>query len=372
LGAASSPPDARALLGPLGQRLAARGLERPGAERAAARARVALRAEGLDHAARTALEDVAGASLTDRADGALELDAPEAALEALAPAHPALALALAAHRAACAPVPRPRMMGVVNATPDSFSDGGRWLDPGRAASHALELTAAGAELIDVGGESTRPGAPAVDAGEERARVVPVIERLAGRTDAQLSIDTSKAAVAEAALDAGAHLVNDVTAGTGDARMLPLVAERGCGLVLMHMLGTPRDMQANPQYDEVVSDVTESLRVRAAECLAAGIDPARLLVDPGIGFGKRLEHNLELLRRLHELRSLGLGVLLGVSLKSFLGALTGEDDPARRTWSTAAAVTAGVLGGAEVLRVHHVAEMRDASLVAHALSGGTGA
>lgn len=281
-------------------------------------------------------------------------------------------LALAAWRAATSPPEPPRIMGVLNITPDSFSDGGSFLEPSAAVERGLAMLAEGAALLDVGGESTRPGAAPVDPAAECERVVPVIERLRTATDAPISIDTSKAEVAAAALAAGATMVNDVSAGTFDPDLLPLVAERRCDVVLMHMQGAPRTMQDAPTYGDVVADVCEHLRARVAACLQAGIDLPRILVDPGIGFGKRLEHNLALLRRLPELRSLGRPLVLGVSRKSFLGELTGEAVPARRLAATAAAVAACVCGGAAVLRVHDVKEMRDASTVAAALRGGVGA
>ena len=209
-------------------------------------------------------------------------------------------------------------MGVVNVTPDSFSDGGLHLDPQRAIERGLELAREGADYIDVGGESTRPGAEAVDARVERERVEPVVRELARSTRVPISIDTAKASVAEAALEAGARIVNDVTAGLGDPDMLPLVGRAGCGYVLMHMQGTPRDMQQDPRYGDVVRDVVGFLRERVDACQRAGIDAGRLWIDPGIGFGKTLDHNLELIRRLGELKALGLPVLVGVSRKSFIG------------------------------------------------------
>jgi dihydropteroate synthase len=256
-------------------------------------------------------------------------------------------------------------MGIVNVTPDSFSDGGEFLDAGAAIGHGRDLIADGADLLDVGGESTRPGAAAVEAGEEVRRVIPVLEGLAGAA-APISIDTAKAAVAAAALDAGAAIVNDVTA-LGDPEMGPLCADRGCGLVLMHMQGTPRTMQEDPTYDDVVTDVRAFLADRIERALDAGVDEGRIWVDPGIGFGKTLEHNLELIRRLGELRDLGRPVLLGTSRKSFIGRLTGREVDRRLGGSIASAVL-GMLAGADVLRVHEVAPTRDAVRVAAAISG----
>ena len=274
---------------------------------------------------------------------------------------------LAAARAARTPPSAPRLMGVVNTTPDSFSDGGAFADADEAVAHGLALAAEGAAILDVGGESTRPGAPPVTAREELARVVPVVRGLSESTDVAISVDTTKSAVARAALDAGAVLVNDVSGGLVDREMLPLVAERGAGFVAMHMRGTPGTMQVDPRYDDVTRDVTEALRERVSACLEAGIAAASLILDPGIGFGKTLEHNLTLLARLGELRSLGVPLLLGVSRKSFLGRLAGREDPRQREWATAAAVAACVAAGSEVLRVHDVAAMRDVVRVAHSLA-----
>ena len=274
---------------------------------------------------------------------------------------------LAAARAVRSPPAAPRVMGIVNATPDSFSDGGRFLDPARAVDHALALAAEGADVIDVGGESTRPGSLPVDVETELARVVPVVERLARATGVAISVDTRKAAVARAALDAGASIVNDVSAGREDPAMLPLVAERRAGYVAMHMLGTPATMQQDPRYRDVVAEVLGFLRERVRACLEAGIGRERIWVDPGIGFGKRPEHNVELLRRLPELRSLGLPVCLGVSRKSFLGKLAPSDASDRRA-ATLAAVAYGVVQGAEVLRVHEVGAAREAAIVAWELRG----
>ena len=274
---------------------------------------------------------------------------------------------LAAHRHAhTAPAP-PRIMGIVNVTPDSFSDGGRCLDPERAVAHGLSLLEDGADLLDVGGESTRPGSEGVSIEEELRRVVPVVEGLRARTTAPISIDTTKEPVARAALDAGADIVNDVSAGRFDERLLELVAARGCPIVLMHMRGRPRDMQADPRYVHVVAEVVDHLRRRTAACLKTGIAATKITLDPGIGFGKDLGDNLALIRGLPELRSLGRPILLGVSRKSFLGLLSGTEDAAARTMDTAAAVAAGVLYGAEVLRVHDVRSTLPAVRVAAALA-----
>ena len=262
--------------------------------------------------------------------------------------------------------PMARIMGIVNVTPDSFSDGGRFLEAEAAIGHGRELIAEGADLLDVGGESTRPGAPAVDAAEELRRVVPVIEGLAG-AGVPISIDTSKAAVAAAAIEAGAAIVNDVTA-LADPDMAPLCAERGVELIVMHMLGTPRTMQDDPVYDDVVGDVGDFLAERVGRAVAAGVEERLISVDPGIGFGKTLEHNLELLRRLGELLELGRPIVLGASRKAFIGKLTGREVDDRLGGSIAAAVL-GAAAGAAVLRVHDVAATRDALRVATAIETG---
>ena len=256
-----------------------------------------------------------------------------------------------------------RIMGVLNVTPDSFSDGGEWFSFEDAVAHGRELAAQGAALIDVGGESTRPRADPVPEDEELRRVVPVIEALGGV--AQLSIDTSKVAVARAALDAGATYVNDVTAFRAAPELAALVAERGCECCLMHMLGEPRTMQDDPRYDDVVDDIKAFLSERVAFAVGEGIAEDRVAVDPGIGFGKTIEHNLELLRRLDEIVALGFEVVIGTSRKSFLGKLTGRDDPHDRVAATVATTVLAVERGATVFRVHDVAPTADALKVAAA-------
>jgi dihydropteroate synthase len=257
-----------------------------------------------------------------------------------------------------------RLMGIVNVTPDSFSDGGLFLDPGRAIEHGRELAAEGADLLDVGGESTRPGAEAVSAEEELARVLPVVEGLAAGP-VPVSIDTSKLAVAQAALGAGAAIVNDVTALRAEPELAGLCAERDTDVVLMHMLGDPRTMQEDPVYDDVVDDVKAFLAERIDFAIAEGIDEERIWVDPGIGFGKTVEHNLELLRRLGELADLGRPVVVGASRKSFIGRLTGAPVD-RRLGGTIASSVIAFANGAEVLRVHDVGPMREALTVAEAV------
>jgi dihydropteroate synthase len=260
----------------------------------------------------------------------------------------------------------PKLMGVVNVTPDSFSDGGLYLDPDAAVAHGEELAAAGAEILDVGGESTRPGAEEVAAEEELRRVEPVVAGLA-EGEVTVSIDTSKAAVAEVALEAGAEIVNDVTALRGDPEMAAVCAERGATVILMHMLGTPRTMQEEPRYGDVVEDVKGFLAGRVEVARAAGIAEERIWLDPGIGFGKAVDHNLDLLRRLGELRELGRPLVIGTSRKSFIGKLDGSDAEHRLGGTIASSVLAAA-EGAEILRVHDVAEVGQAMAVAGAILG----
>jgi dihydropteroate synthase len=259
-----------------------------------------------------------------------------------------------------------RIMGVVNVTPDSFSDGGEFLDRDAAIAQAARLAVEGADMLDVGGESTRPGSRGIGEAEERRRVVPVIAgvRAAGIA-ARISVDTSKAAVAAAALDAGADYVNDVTALRGDPDLAALVADRGAGVCLMHMLGSPRTMQDDPRYDDVVDTVKAFLEARMAAAVRAGIAEERIDLDPGIGFGKTVAHNLELIDRLGELVALGRPVVLGTSRKGFLGRITGREDPHARVAGTLATLVLGLERGATVFRVHDVAPARDALAVAAA-------
>ncbi len=261
----------------------------------------------------------------------------------------------------------PFMLGVVNVTPDSFSDGGRHATPDAAVAHALQLVEEGAHLLDIGGESTRPGAAAVSIDEESARVLPVIEALTKRSpQTPISIDTSKAEVARRALAAGATLVNDVTA-LSDPQMGAVIAEAKAAVCLMHMQGTPRTMQVKPEYGDVVHEVAESLSAAVERAVAAGIERSRVLIDPGIGFGKTLEHNLLLLRHLGAFRALGAPILLGTSRKSFLGTLTGEKDASKRLIPSVTSVAvAAAQGTADVVRVHDVAATREALLVAKAI------
>jgi dihydropteroate synthase len=251
--------------------------------------------------------------------------------------------------------PRPSMvMGILNVTPDSFSDGGRFLDAGKAVARGEAMIAEGAELIDVGGESTRPGAAPVDEAEELRRVIPVVKALASRTGAVISIDTRKAGVARAALDAGASIVNDIEAQRTDPELWKAVAAAGAGYVSMHMQGSPQTMQADPRYEDVVGEVTGFFRERLLRLEACGVRPEQVLLDPGIGFGKTLDHNLALIRGLGVISTLGRPILLGVSRKSFIGRLFGAEPDDRLGASLACALWAAG-SGAGVFRVHDVAE-----------------
>lgn len=253
----------------------------------------------------------------------------------------------------------PRIMGILNVTPDSFSDGGLFLKP-EAAVMAARRMAAGAEILDIGGESTRPGASPVAADEEIGRTAPVIAALrAGGLELPISIDTRKAAVAGAAFAAGASILNDVTALQHDRAMAALAAARGCPVILMHSLGDPATMQDDPRYDDVLLDVFDALAARIAEAEAAGIARARIAVDPGIGFGKTLEHNLALLARLSLFHALGVPVLLGASRKRFIGTIGAEAEAARRMPGSLAVALQGLAQGVQMLRVHDVAETRQA-------------
>ncbi|MEW6488756.1 MAG: dihydropteroate synthase [Thermodesulfobacteriota bacterium] len=254
---------------------------------------------------------------------------------------------------------RPHVMAALNVTPDSFSDGGDYLTPGAALDRALAMVAEGADIVDVGGESTRPGSEGISAEEELRRVLPVIEHLAPRVPVPISVDTLKAAVARAAASAGASIVNDVSGLEGDPGMATAVAETGCNLVVMHMRGTPRTMQAQTQYGDLVGEVFRGLRERVERAVAAGIARERVIVDPGIGFGKDAAGNLTLLRRLAEFRALGCPVLVGASRKSFIGKVLGIDRPKDRLEGSLAAAVLAVSHGAHIVRVHDVASTRRA-------------
>jgi dihydropteroate synthase len=260
-------------------------------------------------------------------------------------------------------------MGILNVTPDSFADGGRFVEGDRvdveaAVAAAQAMAAAGAAIIDVGGESTRPGAAAVDTAEELRRVIPVVERIAA-FGTIVSVDTSKAAVARAALEAGAHMINDVRAGS-DAGLLDTVARHGAALCLMHMRGEPRTMQDAPEYHDVVAEVRSFLAASAMRSVAAGIDARRIVVDPGFGFGKTLTHNLLLLEHLDAIVGLGYPVLVGLSRKRTIGALTGRDVPAERVFGSVAAAVLAIERGADIVRVHDVEATMDAIRVVSAV------
>jgi dihydropteroate synthase len=263
--------------------------------------------------------------------------------------------------------PGPALVGILNVTPDSFSDGGDFLDLEVAVRRAATLLDEGARVIDVGGESTRPGSDPVSPAEEVRRVVPVIEALlAERPDAVISIDTYRAATAEVALRAGAGVVNDVTALRGDPAMAALVAEAGCPVVLMHMKGEPKTMQREPRYDDVVREVRDFLGQRAEYAVAAGVRPENIIVDPGIGFGKTLEHNLRLLRDLDAIVDLGFPVLVGASRKRFIGNITGVEEARDRLYGTVATTVLAYERGATLFRVHDVRANGEALAVAEAL------
>jgi dihydropteroate synthase len=263
--------------------------------------------------------------------------------------------------------PDPVLMGVLNVTPDSFSDGGDFLDPAEATLRAATMLDEGAQIIDVGGESTRPGSDPVPPEQEARRVVPVVRNIvAERPDAVVSIDTYRAGTAEAALGAGARIVNDVTALRGDPRMAGVVADAGCPVVLMHMLGEPKTMQQNPRYEDVVREVRDFLAGRAAHAAAAGVEEENIILDPGIGFGKTLEHNLALLNHLDSLVELGFPVLVGASRKSFIGRITGVEEAKERLPGTVAANVIAYERGVTFFRVHDVRANREALAVAQAI------
>jgi len=257
------------------------------------------------------------------------------------------------------------VMGVLNVTPDSFSDGGKFFGPDKAVERALELAGQGADIIDIGGESSRPGARSVAAEEELERVIPVIKALKGRIGVPISVDTCKAEVARQAVREGASIINDITALRGDPAMAEVAASSGAHVVLMHMLGTPGDMQDKPVYGDVVEDIFAFFVDAIEKASRAGIDSEKIIVDPGIGFGKTLEHNLKILKGLKRFRDLGRPLLAGTSRKSFIGALTGKE-AGDRVLGTAASVAVAVINGADIVRVHDVGMMRDVVSVSDAV------
>ena len=263
------------------------------------------------------------------------------------------------------------IMGVLNVTPDSFSDGGRFSETGAAVAHGLAMAEAGAQVIDVGGESTRPGAARIAAGEQLRRVLPVIQSLTAQ-GVRVSIDTSLSEVAREALAAGAAIINDISGGTDDSAILRVAASSAAPIILMHMRGQPATMQNNPVYVDVVRDVGTSLRAQAARAADQGVAPHRILLDPGIGFGKSVEHNLALLAGLDQLKAAGHAILVGASRKSFIGRITGESQESGRIMGTAAAVAWSIKGGADLVRVHDVARMAPVVAMSHALRRAAGA
>jgi len=262
-------------------------------------------------------------------------------------------------------------MGVINVTPDSFSDGGKALDPESARDIAIAMEAAGADILDIGAESTRPGAPPVGSAEELARLLPVLKALSGHVRIPISVDTYKAEVADAALDLGASIVNDISGFEFDPKLGPLVAARGVPAVLMHTRGRPQDMHARADYADVVENVSIELQKAVSRALAFGVPHNRLIIDPGIGFAKRAEHSLQLLAKLDRLAALGLPLLVGPSRKSFMRDATGPLPALERDWPTAAAVTVAILGGAHIVRVHNVEKMVHVARLADQIRGVTG-
>ncbi|MEN6357774.1 MAG: dihydropteroate synthase [Armatimonadota bacterium] len=248
------------------------------------------------------------------------------------------------------------VMGILNVTPDSFSDGGRFTDVETAVDAAVKMVEDGADIIDIGGESTRPGSDIVPADEEIRRVAPVISKLACRINVPISIDTYKSETAGAALDAGALIVNDISAGTFDSNMPLLLSEKKCAVVIQHIKGSPKNMQINPQYDDLLGEISGFLRDRVKALTEAGVDEQLIIIDPGIGFGKSVEHNLELMRRLRELKSIGRPILIGTSRKSTIGKVLGDLPPTDRVEGTAATVAISIANGADIVRVHDVREM----------------
>jgi dihydropteroate synthase len=259
-------------------------------------------------------------------------------------------------------------MGILNVTPDSFSDGSLYSDPQRAIERALEMVEEGADIIDIGGESTRPGAAPVPSDDELKRVIPVISGLAGKTSCPVSIDTWKSPVARAAIDAGAIIINDISGFSFDPHMSTVAAQTGAGVVLMHTRGNPQTMQQDVEYSDLIGEIMHSLKASIDRAVQAGVGPEQIAVDPGIGFGKLATHNLEILRRLREFTSLGRPLLIGTSRKSFIGKVL-DRETGQRVHGTAATVALAVQGGADILRVHDVQAMRDAAFMAHAIATG---
>jgi len=261
---------------------------------------------------------------------------------------------------------KPILMGILNVTTDSFSDGGQFLDPDHATDHALQMHQHGAAIIDIGAESTRPGSIGIDPDEQIKRVTPVIKGLSNQIDVLISIDTTSSKVAQAALDAGAVIINDISALRFDPDMVSLAAQTKTPIILMHMLGAPRDMQIDPKYDDVVKEVKKFLADRIDFAVAAGVERSQIVVDPGIGFGKTIHHNLLLLKHLTEFQQLDVPLLVGASRKSFIGKILEIDDPAERLFGTAATVAQCVMAGAQIIRVHDVKQMHQVAQLTTAI------
>lgn len=261
---------------------------------------------------------------------------------------------------------RTYLMGVLNVTPDSFSDGGQFNTLETALAQARSLIAAGADLLDIGGQSTRPQAETISLEEELTRVIPILQAIRQESDIPISIDTTRATVASAAIAAGADVINDISGGSFDPEMLPTVAKLGVPVILMHLRGTPKTMQQLTDYENLIREITDFLQHQRAAAIACGVNPAHIAIDPGIGFAKTAEQNLEILRRLAEFRTLGCPILVGASRKSFIGHILNQPDPQQRVWGTAAACSVAIVGGADILRVHDVSEMRDICQVTDAI------
>jgi dihydropteroate synthase len=261
---------------------------------------------------------------------------------------------------------RTYLMGVLNVTPDSFSDGGEFNNLNAALSQAKYLVESGADIIDIGGESTRPGSAEISVEEELNRVLPIIKAIRKELTIPISVDTTKAAVAKAAVIAGADIVNDISGATFDAEMLPTVAKLGVPIVLMHIRGTPQTMQKLTDYQDLIGEILQFLQQQINGAISAGIEPGKIIIDPGIGFGKNYQQNVEILRRLPEFQVLNCPILVGVSRKSFIGHILNQPDAKQRVWGTGAACAAAIANSADILRVHDVKEMRDISLVADAI------
>ncbi|QLE54726.1 dihydropteroate synthase [Nostoc sp. TCL26-01] len=264
---------------------------------------------------------------------------------------------------------RTYLMGVLNVTPDSFSDGGKFNTTSAALAQARAMVAAGADILDIGGQSTRPGAEQITIAEELERVLPILAAIRSEISVPISVDTTRALVAKASIEAGSDMINDISGGTFDSQMLPTVASLGVPIVLMHIRGTPQTMQQLTDYPDVMAEISRFLTKQIATAKTLGIEENKIIIDPGIGFAKNHEQNLEILRRLHSLKTLNSPILVGASRKSFIGRILNQPDPKARVWGTAAACCAAIFHGADILRVHDVQEMRDVSLVADALFRG---